>query len=151
MPRYIELTQGYEALVDNADYEQLSKYSWHYDRGYAARTIPGVGIEYMHRMVNKTPKGLQTDHINHNKLDNRQENLRTCDTSQNHLNNPTRTDNTSGHKGVVWHKRNQKWQAQLGINGKCKYLGQYEQLEDAIRAYAQAAKRHYGEFAYVSV
>lgn len=151
MPKYIELTQGHRALVDDADFDRLSQFSWHYDRGYAARTIHGIGIEYMHRMVNRTLKGFETDHINRDKLDNRCENLRTCDTSQNHLNNPIRTDNTSGHKGVVWHKRNQRWQAQLGIHGKYKYLGQYEQLEDAVKAYAQAAKRYYGEFANVSV
>lgn len=139
------------ALVDDADYELVSQYRWHYDRGYAARTVHGVGIEYMHRLINQTPRGLSTDHINSNKLDNRRSNLRTCNQTLNNANSRVRKDNTSGSKGVVWHKRNQKWQAQITVAGRCKYLGQFVEKELALEKYRSAAIEYFGEFANVHI
>ena len=63
------------ALIDQSDYDALSKYRWHYHDGYATANINGTSV-YMHRMVANTPQGMHTDHINHDKLDNRKENLR---------------------------------------------------------------------------
>lgn len=139
-------------LVDDADFEWLSQYRWHLDHGYAAMTIrkPKKGVLYMHRLINQTSIGLSTDHINGNKLDNRRGNLRSCSQSQNNANQTVRY-NKSGFKGVVWHRRNQKWQAQIGINGKCKYLGQYKDKLEAAKAYDTAAKALFGEFAYVNL
>lgn len=65
------------AIVDREDYKALSQYSWHYHDGYATANIKGKTV-YMHRMVVNTPQGLHTDHLNHNKLDNRKENLKVC-------------------------------------------------------------------------
>lgn len=139
------------ALVDDADYEWLSQYKWHIDRGYAAMTIkePTKGIMYMHRLINKTPKGMLTDHRNGNKLDNRRENLRTCTFAQNNANSKKRPDNTSGVKGVVWHKRMQKWQAQISVGGKCVYLGMYDDKDEACNARRLGAIKYHGEFASV--
>ena len=131
------------ALVDDEDFERVSRYKWHIDRGYAAMTVPGKGIMYMHRFVNNTPRGMSTDHINRDKLDNRRSNLRTCTQRENNTNTKLRDDNTSGHRGVTWHKNDKKWQAQINIQGRLLYLGQYKELADAVKAQKHAFKQVY--------
>lgn len=91
----------------------------------------------------------QIDHINGNKLDNRWNNLRLADPSQNNANCPARARNTSGFKGVTWHKRNRRWQAQIRVRGKPIYLGQFDKIEDAAQAYSRAAEDHFGEFSRI--
>jgi len=89
----IKLSQGKVTLVDDEDFDLLSKYRWHYHTGcrceYARRSTwkdGKVGTIYMHQMIINTPPGLETDHINGNKLDNRRENLRICTTRENQHN-----------------------------------------------------------------
>ena len=54
---------------------------------------------------------------------------------------------TTGYKGVTFHKRDKAWQAQIRVNGKCKYLGFFKTPELAYAAYCKAAKELYGDFA----
>jgi hypothetical protein len=89
----------------------------------------------------------QIDHINGDKLDNRWANLRLATPTQNNANAVARKRNSSGFKGVTWHSRNRKWQAQIAANGRHFYLGQFETAEAAAEAYQQAAARLHGEFA----
>jgi len=150
MSKTIPLTQGKFAIVDDEDFINLAMNIWHYDCGYAARTTHENGKKKtirMHAVINKTPKGLHTDHINRNKLDNRKENLRTCSLSQNLRNRGKQSNNTSGYKGVCWHKRANKWVVFIEVNKKQLYLGLHENIIDAARTYNAAAKKHYGEFA----
>jgi hypothetical protein len=92
------------------------------------------------------PQG-QIDHINHIKDDNRIENLRDVTRSQNGMNQIKCNRKTSQYKGVAWHKRSNKWQARIGINGETKYLGIYELAIDASRAYDRAAIEYFGIYA----
>jgi len=82
----IKLNKGTFATVDNDDFEYLNQWKWYINNnGYAIRTkYTKLGFKkykmkkvYMHRVVNNTPDNLQTDHINHNQLDNRRINLRS--------------------------------------------------------------------------
>lgn len=147
----IPLTQGKYAIVDDEDFEELSKVRWYYDYRYAARNLPRCNkiqrTIRMHQVVMQTPKGMDTDHINGNKLDNRRENLRICARSQNHANKNKLSNNTSGFKGVTFDKRLQKWLAQIYIQNKKIYIGVFEKTEDAARAYNKAAKKYFGKFA----
>ena len=86
--KYIKISYKntcYEAKVDDSDYELLSKYRWNYTNGYAQGKVNGKLIG-MHRFIMRTPKGMVTDHINHDTLDNRRANLRICTHAQNMAN-----------------------------------------------------------------
>ncbi|MBX9864654.1 MAG: HNH endonuclease [Hyphomicrobium sp.] len=92
------------------------------------------------------PPGM-LDHINGIKTDNRITNLRVATGSQNNVNRKKLSQNTSGARGVTWNKSSGKWQAALKVNGKCRYLGVFENIEAASAAYRAAAVQQYGEFA----
>jgi hypothetical protein len=96
------------------------------------------------------PGAPQVDHINHDTLDNRRANLREATTSQNKMNERRRKDNTSGFKGVAWHKGRRKWCAHIGKDRVKYYLGYFLVVEDAARAYDAEARKRFGEFACVN-
>jgi hypothetical protein len=126
-------------LVDDEDYEWLSRYKWRlHSDGYAIRNHNKTTVR-MHREIMGFPDG-EIDHINRNKLDNRKENLRTVTSSQNKMNRPKQRNNTSGINGVSWHKLNKKWQATTKIDGKKIHLGLFDDIEDARKAYENANK-----------
>lgn len=82
----------------------------------------------------------QIDHINHDKLDNRINNLRVVTNKENNRNRGRATNNTSGHTGVSWHKRDQKWLASIVVDDKKKNLGRFDSKDDAIAARANASR-----------
>lgn len=82
----------------------------------------------------------QIDHSNGVKTDNRPTNLKNVTASQNSKNLKLSKNNTSGTKGVSWHKKAQKWIATLRVRGEYKYLGLFESFEEAKRVYQMAAK-----------
>ena len=93
MSKKIELSKGKCALVDNEDYERLMQYKWCASKTkigyYSIRKDYTSGKQktiLMHRIIMDCPKGMIVDHINHNALDNRKENLRICTNSQNLMN-----------------------------------------------------------------
>jgi hypothetical protein len=90
---------------------------------------------------------MQTDHINHNKLDNRRNNLRICTPSQNQANKVIGLGNHSGAKGVCYSNARNKWRSQIGFHGKKITIGYFNNVNDAITAYAKKAIELYGEFA----
>jgi len=152
----IPLSQGLVALVDSQDYKELSKYKWsaekHGRRFYAGRSELNAITKkktkiIMHRFIMNTPKGMETDHINGNGLDNRRSNLRICTRQQNSHNVSKYETNTSGFKGVDFlpHLR-RKWRARIMAEGKNKHLGLYETKELAYEAYCKACIKYYGEF-----
>ena len=151
----IELTQGFIALVDDKDFEKLSKYKWYYNQGYACR---GININkgkrtklLMHKIINKTPKGYHTDHINGNMLDNRKENLRTCTASENIMNSKVSKNNKVGYKGVYWRKDINRWRAKIVFNRKNIHIGHFDNPHDAAKAYNRKATELFGEYAKLNI
>lgn len=154
----IPLTKGKFAVVDDEDFSRLSRWKWHYGkRGYAARTVE-IGYFQgkrkqtqilMHREVIEVPNNMFVDHINGDKLDNQKTNLRIVNTQQNNWNSKTPAHNTSGFKGVSEDKRNlsKKWQAYITVDNKKIHLGYFSTKEDAAKAYNEAAKEIFGEYA----
>jgi hypothetical protein len=118
--------------------------------GYACVQIEGHDVA-AHRVIYAMVSGAwpigDVDHRNGDRLDNRPGNLRCATRSQNVANQALRACNTSGFKGVSWDKKNKKWMARIGVNGKSRTLGRYACAEDAGRAYDRAAVEAFGEFA----
>jgi thiamine pyrophosphokinase len=143
----IILSNGTTTIVDPVDYDYLSMYTWHcVDKG-AARHSESGGV-LMHRVINKTPYGFETDHINGDRLDNRQCNLRTATHQQNQINRHHQKNNTSGVIGVNWNKNAGKWQACIKINGKNKHLGYFSNKNDAINTRMLALQKRLDEVFY---
>lgn len=95
-------------------------------------------IYYMYHKINID--NLEIDHINGIVDDNRIENLRVATSSQNNHNCKWRNNNTSGIKGVSWHKRSQMWRADICVNYKQIWLGSFrlkEEAEEAVKQYRE--------------
>jgi len=141
----IQLTQNKYTIVDDEDYIKLNKWNWHILKGkhthYAVRRSM-----IMHREIMNCPNNKQVDHINGNGLDNRKENLRICNQSQNNANMRISKRNTSGYKGVSWHKECKKWRVRIQINSKMIELGRFSDINDAKNVYDEFSKKHFGEF-----
>ena len=90
------------------------------------------------------------DHINMVRDDNRFENLRLANKSQNRHNQRIPKNNTSGYKGVTWCKSCKKWQVSIKVGGKRTYLGFYTDLEQAAVVRAEATMRYHGEYGRLS-
>ena len=104
-----------------------------------------VGIAFLSNHDNKP----QVDHIDSKKITNNNIlNLRWSTISQNGFNKDKQKNNTSGYKGVSWHKCKKKYIARIDIKGKNKHLGYFEKAEDASKAYDEYAKKHHGELFY---
>lgn len=148
----IQLTKGQAAIVDDADFEYLSQWKWHFSHGYARRRVKEAGqarIIYMHRVIARPLEMEEVDHANMNGLDNRRENLRCCDRSQNNCNRKVRSDSKIGLKGVryQYHPRSKKrYGAVIRINGVSKYLGAFSTPEEAHAAYVAAQPPLHKEF-----
>lgn len=140
--------QGKFAIVDAADYDELSKHSWSIQgKGYI-----GSSIGSLHRVIMKTPAGMDTDHINGNRLDNRRCNLRIATRSQNNANNHNqRTGTSSKYRGVCLDWRSGKWLAQITHEKRNIRIGIFDIEEDAARARDGAAIALHGEFASLVV
>lgn len=148
----IEINKHKFALVDDEDFDYLSRWKWRLQsKGYPVTTM-GISAKsfLMNRIILKAKQGQQVDHINHNKLDNRKCNLRICTNSQNHMNIKKYLGKTSKYKGVYYDKSRNKWAADIKLNKKKIRLGRHEKEEDAALAYNAAAKRYFGSFALLN-
>ena len=104
------------------------------DQGYVASGgYNSTRFRLHHFLKGKPPQGLVTDHINRNKLDNRDENLRFVDKSTNGLNGKLSKNNKSGTNNVYWSDRNKFWRVQARINGKTIQLGQSKNKIEAVQ------------------
>lgn len=84
----------------------------------------------------------QIDHINGIRDDNRLSNLRVVSNIENGRNQSRYSTNTSGVTGVYWHRARQKWAAGIKINGRIKYLGLFNLIEDAAATRASSNLAH---------
>src|SRR5260221_13195250 len=107
MTKSIALTQGYETVVDEADFEWLSRWKWQAlvlkDWVYATRQVWRDGVItqiYMHRAILNAQRGKRVDHANGDGLDNQRSNIRVCTTSQNAASRHHPVISPSGFHGV---------------------------------------------------
>jgi hypothetical protein len=138
-----KLSNGNYAIVDDDIILPKRKWSLTWN-GYAIAQINGK-CHTMQGWIMQTPKGMETDHLNGNKLDNRRENLQICTSS---LNNQRRLQNKHlKHQGIHWYKQTKRWRASLQAGGKVFHLGYFLRLNDAIDIYNKKAREIYGEMA----
>lgn len=157
MPREIPLTRGYVAIVDDEDYERVAARKWRvvvgrwHVRAHRTQKVRGQKFAViMARFIMDAPPGTEVDHVNGDTLDNRRCNLRVCSSSQNKYNRAATVANTSGFKGVSFHKSRGKWQAGIKRDKEKHWLGYFQSAEEAARAYDAAALRLHGEFAHLN-
>jgi hypothetical protein len=154
--RIIRLSKGYEAIVDDADYDELSRYRWHaYPNKsgvYACRTDhSGTSTKIrMHRQIMGLGYGrrLHVDHIDGNTLNNTRPNLRICTPSQN-AHNKTRpaipANHPTGIIGVTPH--GSRWRASIVVSRRWVNLGLHDTIEAASHARREGELKHWGQYA----
>lgn len=156
--RFIPLTQGKFAIVDDFNYEWLNQWKWFALKNvnvfYAVRNVgkhPHQELIRMHREILglKLNDDKQADHRNGNGLDNRKFNLRLCTNSQNQHNQHS-IRGISKYKGVSWDKRSKKWKAKIQFERKRIHIDQFDSEIEAAKAYDTKALELFGEFAYLN-
>ena len=96
------------------------------------------------------PDGCVIDHIDGNPLNNKISNLRIASTNQNASNRCKSIPGKSGVRGVYKHTCG-RWAAQIKHDGKVKYLGLFDSVDDARAAYVSAAHKMRGEFTSINL
>ena len=145
---------GYDVIVSVCDYARVMAKNW------KLRTWKNDGPYFthgywkdgkrkhlrLHRFIMDCPEGMYVDHKSGNTLDNRRENLRICTKAENTRNCRKSKKNTSGYKGVSWHKRDKKWRSEIRGNYKKIHLGFFDTPEKAYEAYVDASHKYHGEY-----
>ena len=139
-------SKGEEFYFDLEDYDKIKDYCWNKHKEYiTTRNVSGYIL--FHRLVmDISDENIAVDHINHNKSDNRKNNLRFVTDSQNSMNRCISSHNTSGITGV--NKCNGKWTARIGVNTKRIFLGNYDNFFEAVKARKEAEEKYYKEYSY---
>lgn len=96
----------------------------------------------LHRLIMNAKHGMEIDHINNDTLDNRRSNLREVTGYQNDQNRKgaQADNNTSGIRGVSYHKETRKWRAYITINRKQIHIGVYDDMREAERVVKEKRK-----------
>lgn len=148
------------AIVDDDDFFRFGWMNWYLnDNGYVVTDTPrpkremGYPVKVrLHRLIVQCPDGMDVDHINGDKLDNRKENLRICTRSENLANKESASDSRKRLKGAYINKRskNIQWSSSINIPNsnprKQKHLGYFKTEEEAHEAYKNASLEIHGEF-----
>lgn len=151
----IPLTKGKVALIDEEDFPKLAGYRWFCHCGYAraseydpkackSKTV------HMSHLILPCPPGLEVDHINRDKLDNRKSNLRLVTRSQNCANRGSFKNSKSKYKGVRWNKKIGLWEAAIGKDGVITTIGAFNDEIAAASAYNEYARKMWGEYAVLN-
>lgn len=148
-------SKGNEFWFDLDDYAKIKNYYWkQYNNGYFVASYRENGKTktlQLHRLIlgiqNEDWHKIVADHINGNVYDNRKENLRIANRSQNCSNITIRKNNTSGKTGVSWCKSKNRWGVAINDRpGHHKHIGYYTNYQEAVSAREKAELDYYGEF-----
>ncbi len=152
----IELTQGQFALVDDEDFEYLNQWKWYAHLAKTGKTYYAERnkriskdkriLIQMHRLIMNTPDNLEVDHKDGNGLNNQKHNMINCTRQENAFNRRV-FKGSSSYKGVFWHKRLNKWVAQIARMKKHIHIGTFVSEIEAAEAYNKKAKEFMEEYA----
>ena len=158
---YVPLTKGYEAIIDVEDVPLVE--GWNWSAREERRRDGTVRIIYagrngfnptkkkwftirMHQAILPPADNREPDHADCNGLNNRRHNLRLATKNENQHNRRRNANNTTGAKGVSLVRESGKYRADIQVNGVAFYLGRFDSLEEASRAYVAESRRLHGAF-----
>lgn len=145
-------SSGIKFIVSPEDYDSIKSMRWWACKkkyAYYISTTIRKKNKSLHRILTGAKIGQIVDHINGDTLDNRRENLRLVDASQNNFNQKKKKYG-GPFKGIGWHKRAGKWRARIRAYNQEISLGLYSCPIEAAKAYDEAAKKIHGEYARVN-
>lgn len=162
----IPLNHEKMAIIDDVDSGKVANFKWlavRYNNTWYAKAYTRVGrvgringinrlgkMIYLHRLVMGFPKKF-IDHIDHDGLNCRKNNLREVTASQSNMNMRMRKGNVSGFRGVTIlrdHPRKRPWLAQLKINGETVFRDYFTTAIAGAKAYNKASLKYHGDFGY---
>lgn len=130
------------AIIDIEDLEKVIKYKWNITpQGYARNCAHNISL---HQLIIGKKENAIVDHEDRNRLNCRKYNLRHTDYTTNGINKGKQSNNTSGHVGVSWDNFHDRWEANIKINRKKKFLGYFKNIEDAVEARLKAEIEYFG-------
>ena len=136
------------AIVDPMDEPKVSMHKWYAIKfrhtTYARATVSGKNT-YMHRLLLAPQKGQEVDHVNKDGLDNRRQNIRVCTRAENMRNASIK--NSTGFRGAYHDPANNRYRAEIKVDGARIRLGSFRTAIEAALAYDDAAAQLHGEFA----
>ena len=148
---FVPLTKGLIAVIDVVDAPAVDLWDWYAlksDDGFrAARKLKDGSHLLLHRAIVGAPDDVFVDHRDGDQLNNRRSNLREASAQQNSWNAKPRRSK-SGHRGVTWFARRQKWMVRITFNGQLRLIGLFDELPEAAAAYKAAEQERRGEFGF---
>lgn len=142
------ISNKYEVLYDLKYHDEVSKIKWRIVGGYVLGQLKDGSTIRLHRYIKEflkkdiIPINMEVDHINRNRLDNREENLNIVTGVENSENKVASKKNTSGFVGVSWNKTLSKWESRITHNKVLHRLGYFDNKEDAIVARKEAELKY---------
>lgn len=139
---------GNPFYFDPEDYDKIKNYTWsdRWKDGYHELRAWDSDLQqmiWMHWLI----VGKNCDHIDRDPMNNRKNNLRSAEQSQQCQNRSKTIRNNSGIVGVSCDQKWNKWCAYISVNKKQIHLGRFINKEDAIKTRLEAEAKYYGEFA----
>lgn len=152
--KFINLTRGFVARIDDCDLDAASRHSWYAAtiKGltYAVATVAGYQVR-LHRLLLDAPRGALVDHRNGDTLDCRRENIRIATAAQNAQNRRSTSRRPTPFKGVAYFEgKLNHFGAYICVSRRHVHLGVFSTADAAAHAYDDAARRAYGSFATVN-
>lgn len=135
----VEFCKGFSYSVNGAGYLQATKLA----------TGKNKQI-FLHRVLLNIPEGLEADHINGDRSDNRRSNLRIVDAARNMQNRRKKKNTASSYKGVYLNRARNNWHTYISLNGKRLYGGAFKTDKEAAKRYDELATKYFGEYARIN-
>ena len=143
----VTTTNGVVFFIDKADEPLVRQYKWHCcTDANGIKTIATSKRQTVHDLLLNTPKGMEGDHIDLNRLNNRRSNLRIVTHQQNQCNQPLQRNNTSGVSGVSYYPPRRKFRARIKACQHDIHLGYYSSFKEAVQARNVGMEFMFGEY-----